>query len=215
MQRKLSTCQRHCLERAMASKHPYTEEELRFLASTIPGRTWREVSEAFEKRFGTTLTKNQIIWAKQKLGVASGIRAGMFEKGNVPKQGSRFNVGDERRDKDGYVFVKVCESKHDNPQATRKAMKCWRLKSHIVWEEANGKPVPDDCQIVFANRDIEDFTPENLVAVPKSLFPIIRRNRIQYHDAETLKSAMLIAEIKRAKKRKKKQAKEIANGKVH
>lgn len=199
----------------MASKHSYTEEELRFLADAIPGRTWHEVSKAFEERFGFPLTKNQIIWAKQKLGVASGIHAGMFEKGNVPKQGGRFNVGDERRDKDGYVFVKVCESGQDNPKATRKGMKCWRPKSHIVWEEAHGKPVPDDCQIVFANRDIEDFTPENLVAVSKSLFPIIRRNRIQYHDPETLESAMLIAEIKRAEKRKKKQAKEIANGKVH
>lgn len=199
----------------MQDKHSYSDDELSFLAEVIPGRTWHEASKAFEAEFGIPLTRNQITWVKRRLGVASGVRANTFQKGNVPKQGSRYNVGDERRDKNGYVWVKVCESGQENKRATRKGMKCWRPKSHIVWEEANDMPVPDDCQIVFANRDIEDFTPSNLVAVPKSLFPIIRKRKIQYHDAETLRSAMLIAKISRARKRNEKRVKEKANGEVH
>lgn len=71
-------------------------------------------------------------------------------------------VGAERMGKDGYVMVKVAE-RPSVPQTKDN----WRLRHHLVWEEANGRPVPDGHVVMFADGDKRNFDPANLVAVPR------------------------------------------------
>lgn len=203
----------------MASRHVYTDDELAFLREAIPGHLWDEVSAMFAERFGLPLTKEQVHYVRAKLGTYAGITFGLqpgtsigaatrFAKGNVPKQGQRFKVGDERTDKDGYIWVKVSESGNDNPNATHSARRCWRLKSHIVWEQAHGDAVPDGHAIIFANRDITDFTPENLVAVPRGVLSTMNVLNMQYYDAATLEACMTLAKVRMALKAKRKGKKD-------
>lgn len=131
-----------------------------------------------------------------------------FAIGNVPKQGHRYKVGDERTDKDGYTWVKVCESNRDPRAGNRHGMKCWRLKSHLVWERTHGMPVPEGHAVIFANRDASDFSPENVVAVPKGVLSTMNALKLQYHDAETLQACMTLARIRMALKSKRKDMKD-------
>lgn len=204
------------------SRFEWTDEMNRFMQEFIPGHTEAEIREAFLSRFGIELTESQIGNAKTRLGVKSGTTGGRFEKGMVPKnkgrswdeQGlppetrermmstcfkagnepanaRRIPVGSERLSKEGYVEVKV-RTMSPVPCTNR----CWRPKHHLVWEEANGQPVPEGAVIAFADGDKRNIDPENLVAVPRRLWAIINHMGITYADRETLLAAMSIAEAK-------------------
>jgi hypothetical protein len=191
-----------------------------YFASIVPGRTESEIRELFSERFGIVLAEYQIANQKKKLGVKSGTKGGCFKKGNVPhnkgkswdEQGisaeaqarsratcfKRGNIphnaigkdiGYERVNRDGYIEVKV----KDGLQG--EANDNFRRKHHVVWEEANGTPVPKHTTIVFADRDKRNFDPRNLVAVPRTLWVRINQLNIPYWDRESLELAMVRARL--------------------
>lgn len=217
--------------------HKWTKEELAFAKRHAKRHTWRETAEAFGKRFGWRPSKSQIhnlrkyygikceirggrkgltppnkgkTWKEQGIGadVQKRMRSTQFKCGNVPKQGERFAVGDERKDKNGYTWVKVCSSRRDgNANSSRQGNRCWRLKHHLVWEAAHGKPVPEGHRVIFANRDIADFTPENIVAVPAGILSTMNILKLPYYDRESLESCIAVARIRGAVKRQRKAVK--------
>ena len=214
-----------CLQAHKTPPHKWTPEDDEFIRTYAPGHLINEIQEEYERRFNASApTASAIQNRKTQLGVKSGIRGGCFEKGMTPwnkgkswdelgipeesrrrctktqfKAGQRPHnamdkpIGYERVDsKDGYVYVKV----KDEQQL--KANENFRMKHHLVWEKANGRPVPRDCNIVFADRNKQNFDPENLVAVPRSLWSIISHENIAYADRETLEAAMDIAKARHA-----------------
>ena len=76
-----------------------------------------------------------------------------FKKGDRPK--GWVPVGSEVVSK-GYVRVKVA-----NPNI-------WRQKSHIIWEGANGKPLPAGWIVRHIDGDPLNDSPENLKPMPRS-----------------------------------------------
>lgn len=201
----------------------WTTEMDAFLKDFIPGHTEAEIADAFEERFGVRLNRWHVKNAKMRLGVKSGTVGGRFEKGRTPSNkgktwdeqgisqkarkrmlstcfkageepanGRRIPLGTERVSKDGYVEVKVSRFRK------AKANDGWRMKHHLVWEKANGRPVPPSTMIVFADGDRSNFDPDNLVAVPRRLWAVIAHNRIPFADRETLELAMGISETRSA-----------------
>lgn len=127
-------------------------------------------------------------------------KATRFKKGEVHDRpdGWLKPVGHERVDnKDGYVWVKVRDSRTDGIQHQRPGHfnENYRLKHHVVWEQHNGQPVPPHTMIVFADRDKRNFDPGNLVAVPRRLWVRISQLKMEYCDRETLEACMLRAEL--------------------
>jgi hypothetical protein len=106
-------------------------------------------------------------------------------------------VGTEIVRTDGYLQVKVADPK------------TWKLKHHLVWEEANG-PIPKGHVVVFLNQDKTDTRIENLKLVKRSTMAVANRRGLIKEGAEHTKTGLLIAEVKqaafRAKKNKKKPA---------
>jgi len=215
------------LSKAEGHKHPmppkfWTKDRREWFITFVPGHEETEIRREFERLFGIPLTREQVKSAKYNFGVQSGTHGGRFEKGqeswckgmtwdefmppesqercrqtqfkpgNIPHNAIGIEVGSERIDAEGYVWVKIAERKtfgtNDN----------WLQKSHIAWEEAHGEPVPEDCAIVFANHDKQDFRPENLVAVPRSVWAVIARNGYEYNDAASLQACMNLAKLKAA-----------------
>ena len=199
----------------------WTDERVAWFVGFVPGHSESEISAEHERVFGVPLTKSQIGNAKTKFGVKSGTVGGRFEKGcaggfkseehrrafmeagkatryrkgNLPHNAYQ-PIGTERIDsKDGYVWVKVAERKTD----PKSAHDNWRQKHHLVWEEANGEPVPPHTMIVFADHDKRNFNPSNLVAVPRDLWSVIHRRDLDYWDAESLELCMSIAKVDRAR----------------
>ena len=209
----------------------WTPEMRSFFREAVPGRSEAEIADLFEAEFGIRLRRSQVKGAKTSLGVASGTAGGRFRPGHVPANkgrswddlgisedamermrstqfkpgsmpwnGARLPVGSERLSRDGYVEVKVAErpsrpDRNDN----------WRPKHRIVWEEANGRPVPDGCMVVFLDGDRRNLAPGNLAIETSAEHAVIARNGIAYRDAETHEAARAIARLKSAAHREAKQ----------
>lgn len=144
------------------------------------GKTWDEIGWTDEARARCATTQ--------------------FKSGEVHVAPSRERpIGYEREGEDGYVYVKVRDSRIDGIQRQRKGSynENYRLKHHVVWEEANGQPVPPHTMIVFADRDTHNFDPDNLVAVPRSLRGIIAREGWAYHDRASLEACITMARLRR------------------
>lgn len=218
------------------NKPPWTPETDEWLVAYVPGHTENEVIDAFEERFGVRLTRPQLKNRKTKLRLSSGTHGGRFEKGHKSKHkgltwdeigwteeskarsrrtqfGStdadpnafhRKPIGYERVRTDGYVEVKV---RDDQETANGN----FRMKHHVVWEEANGRPVPDGYAIVFADTDKTNFDPENLVPVRNGVMSTIARLGLTYRDKDTLEACVALAGLRsamwRARKKNWKRAK--------
>lgn len=131
-------------------------------------------------------------------------RSTCFKKGEVHDRPDGWikPVGYERVNKDGYIEVKVMDSRVDGiqPQVPGEFNRNYRMKHHVVWEQRNG-PIPPSTMIVFADGDKRNFDPDNLVAVPRRLWAIISRRHMAFWDAESLRATMNVAELISARRR--------------
>ena len=210
----------------------WTPDREAWLREFTPGHTERETIEEFEREFGIRLRRTQLKNGKAKLGLRSGTVGGRFEKGHVPaNKGKTWEefmppesqercrrtqykdgnvphnaldkpVGYERTAKDGYIQVKVKDGRQEEANDN------FRFKHHVVWEEANGKPVPPSTMIVFADHDKTNFDPDNLVAVPRGIWATIQRCGLEYSDRETLEVAVNIARLVSARRKVEKRPRE-------
>lgn len=138
---------------------------------------------AFEKRFGFRLSRPQITLWRQVNGRTTKPSHG---GGRASKP-----VGSEYVGKDGYVMYKFAE-KTTVPGAKDN----WKLKHVWVWEQANG-PVPEGCNIYFADGNRRNFDPGNLVAVPKRVLGVLNNpaRGYEWHDAESLRACIAHASL--------------------
>lgn len=133
------------------------------------------------------------------------MRESCFKKGvvNNHRKGWIKPLGYERVSKDGYIEVKVFDSDVHGiqPREPGNFNRNYRFKHHVVWEEANGTPVPPHTMIVFADRDIRNFDPDNLVAVPRSIWSVINILKVPYWDRDSLEVAMNVAKLTKARRK--------------
>jgi hypothetical protein len=146
------------------------------------GQRIDELQREFRERWGFGLSRGQINLFRASHGKT--VRKGHGGRHRVP-------VGSERPSKDGYLVIKVAE------EATVPMSKDnWMLKHVHVYEQAHGG-VPDGCVVYFADGDRRNFDPSNLVAVPRRLVGILSNASMpRWHDAESLRACISIAEIK-------------------
>lgn len=202
------------------AQHRWTDAERARLAEVAPGRTHAEIRAIMTEEFGDHFGGKRITGALKRYGIKTGLtgrfekgcaggfkseehrarfmeagKATRYRKGNMPHNATQ-PIGAERVDsKDGYVWVKVAERKTD----PRSAHDNWKPKHHLVYERAHGH-IPQGCNVVFADHDIRNFDPENLVAVPRRIWSIISRKGIPYWDADSLRTAMAVAELDSARR---------------
>lgn len=106
------------------------------------------------------------------------LKATMFKRGNRPH--NTLNVGDEREDKDGYVWVKIAEPKE------------WRQKHHIVF----GEEVPAGFKVIFIDGNKRNFERSNLALISDA--DLMRQNTNQRFPPELRN---LIRTLNKLKKR--------------
>ena len=210
--------------RPPGARRRLSEDEDAFLRSFIPGHTRRQVADAFNARFPQPITPGFVKRFSARTGVRSGLTAaefrfrpgqdgwnkGMrqedymspdaierskatrFRKGDRPW--NELPIGSEFVDGDGYVYVKVRDGLRAGRFAPGRSGN-WVPKQAVVYEETHGAPAPADCVLAFADGDKGNFTPENIVAVPRSVWTVINCRHLPYHDADTLRVAMATAEV--------------------
>lgn len=200
-------------------EHPEYDE---FLRGFVPGHSCGEITDEFDKKFGIRLRVNQLKNREVVLGIRQGTVGGRFAPGSVPpnkgkkltdyvkdeqklanirrcqfKKGEEAHnecpIGTERVSGDGYIEVKV--PKED---AEDRANGWWRAKHRVIWERANGRKLQKGESVMFADRDMRNFDPENLVMVTQAQRLYINRHKIPYSDAESLRTAIAMAKLNEA-----------------
>lgn len=191
----------------------WDEEKDAYFREIVPGHSESEIRELFEERFGVRLRKTQIKAHKADLGVKSGTVGGRFDsssggfkseehrrkfiecgvasrfkRGNLPHNAVDVPLGTERVNFDGYVEVKIAERK-SRPNSNDN----WKAKHRIVWEQANGRPVPEGHVIAFMDRDKQNFDPANLACVSRSEWSAL--NKLGYYDKESFEAALTTARL--------------------
>jgi len=162
-------------------------EEREWLEAYLPGRTHREIAEAFNERWPRRpLTARQVGSFIKNSGLATGL-TGRFEPGGeaynkgrawdefMPpeaQEASRrawFKEGGTPHNarpvgtevwRDGFLWRKVAE--------TRPSRHGWRQVHRILWEERHG-PVPDGHSVCFRDGDRANIEIGNLILVPRRL----------------------------------------------
>jgi hypothetical protein len=168
------------------SKEP---ELLEWMMEHDHGQRMDVLADEFEEHFGFRINRSQICRFRASYGKQTRRTHG-GGKPAVP-------VGSERESKDGYIVIKVREYP-DVPLSKDN----WQLKHTWVWEQANGRKVPDKHCVYFADGDNRNFEPSNLVAVPIRLvgqMNTLKGEGVTWHDAESLRAVMTMAEIRIAR----------------
>lgn len=167
----------------------YTPEMISFLEIHIQGTSFRVLAEIFNTRFGCNKKWETIKSACCRRGMYNGVDTrrsigsipkNSFLPGDIPK--NYRPVGSEHIDSYGFVSIKTADPDH------------WRLKHHVVWEQKNGA-LPKGSIVIFADGDKRNFTPDNLIALTRSEFCYLREHKLLSDDAETNKTAVLIAKV--------------------
>ena len=191
-------------------QHKWTDEEKEYLASIVKGSTYKEITEKMNNKFEYNFSEEQIksAMARYKLPTGTG---GYFKKGSTPwnkglkgymgvnktsfKKGTippnQVPIGTESITKGGYIKVKVGEPNK------------WKLKQRYIYEQHYGE-IPNNCNVIFADKNIRNFDINNLVLVSKAEMLILNNNKLIFEDKELTKVGVNIAKvIDKAKKRSK------------
>lgn len=200
-------------------EHPEYDE---FLREFVPGHSQGEIIDEFEKRFDVRLRVTQLKDREATLGLKQGTFGGRFAPGTVPpnkgkkltdyvkdeaklanirrcqfKKGEEVHnecpIGTERVSRDGYIEVKVPKEDADD-----RAHGWWKPKHRLIWEQVNGRKLQKGESVMFGDRDMTNFDPENLVMVTQAQRLFINRHNIPYHDAESLRTAVSMAKLNEA-----------------
>lgn len=203
--------------------HRWTEEEIRFLRETAPGRSRKEIHALFRQRFGDVISLDNMVGTMKRYHITNGrdtkfqkgqishnkgqrmteelyrkAQPTMFKKGGLPH--NTLPVGTEVITDDGYIKVKVSD-RRDIP-----ARDNWKFKHRLIWEEAHG-PIPEGHVIVFLDRNRQNVDIDNLACVSRKIYKIVNQRGFAGTDPEVTRMGIRLAELisKRAERQKGKK----------
>lgn len=106
------------------------------------------------RKGNTPFNKGKKQWQYMRGDSLERVREHQFKKGHRPVNTKP--VGHEYADKKGNVYVKTAHGARP------------RLKHIVEWEKANGREVPENMVVTFADGDRQNFSPGNLILVSRS-----------------------------------------------
>lgn len=194
-------------------RHKWSEKEEQWLTKNVKDITLKELTNRYNKEFNMKLSESAIASRKSKLNLHSGITGGQFQKGHIPQNKGKTwdeymskesqertrkttfkkgnippnhrEIGEERIDSDGYVFVKIQDG-HLN--------KNWVLKHRLIWESMYGN-IPTGYKIMFADGNKGNFDIKNLILVSDAEELIMNQNKFVKDNSDLTKVGLNIARI--------------------
>ena len=142
-----------------------TKDKQEFILENYPKMTHKELVETFNKKYGTEYTysyfKRKIVpsvYRENGLRV-SDLRKGKFKKGHLCKHYKE--IGSERWDRYAQEWlIKTSDT-------SNKKNKGWERKNRVMYERYYGE-LPEGYAVIFKNGNKNDYSKENLIAVPKN-----------------------------------------------
>ena len=194
------------------SRHKkFNADQEEFIKANAKGIGNAELTDMFNKEFGTSFTVKQIENYKSRNGISSGL-TGHFPKGHVPvNKGKKMSkelydkakatmfksghkpantrpVGTIEKRSDTYWWKKIGEDKVP-------ARRNWKQIHRILWEEANG-PVPEGHVIIFKDGNTDNLDLDNLMMVTMQERLLMARHGLFVKDyPELTESGAILAKL--------------------
>lgn len=195
-----------------APAHDYTEAQLTFLRleRELPRK---QLTEAFNERFGTQLSESAIKGTCKRNGWTTG-RDGRFTSENRPTNGgckkggnqtsfkkglqprNKQPIGTERWTKDGYLQRKVTD--------TGNTVNDYVEVHRLLWEEHNG-PIPEGHIVIFRDGDRTHIELSNLMLISRGQLVVMNRTGLMRVEPELKPTAAAIAQLKITERQRSQQ----------
>ena len=203
----------------------WSDEELEFVREHAMQMPCAELVKLVNERFGKNYSLEQLYRVKARCRIKSlniwcyrkGIRNSPtteFKKGHVPRNKgthpptvgrmaeTQFKQGQMPHNHKPVGSERICYGKIQIKIAEPKS---WEWLATLIWQSVHKKALPEGCIIRFANEDITDYSPENLVAITKAQNAVLNHLHIHTYDADSLKAALLICDLKMQQSKRKKR----------
>lgn len=212
------------------SYHKFNFDEENFLIKNCVGISGQDLIYKFNYKFGIMLTITQLKNFKSSRKLKSGIIGGRFKKGIIPTNKgkkwadymtteSQINslkttikkgniphnhrlVGSTRITKDGLLEIKTKEPNK------------WELKHRFLYEQNNGR-IPKGFNVIFADRNKNNFDIDNLILVSNSELLQLNKNGLIRNTKEITKSGVLVAKVLTAISKRRKSSKKDKEQKMN
>lgn len=181
----------------------YTNEMIEFLKEVAPQKTYKEITELFNKKFNLEVTAGIIknLLSRKKIHTGT---LGQFKKGSIPwNKGLKTGIKPRRYDKNGDVIwiEKPIGSEYiTNDGYTivkTKAPNFWEYKQRVIWKKTHGE-IPHNHVIIFADGNKSNFDIDNLICVSKNELRQLNRYKLKKDDADLTKVGIGIVKLKHA-----------------
>lgn len=148
------------------------------------GHSVDEVSALFEKDYGFPLSRPQIIgWRQLNRSYENAAKEYRARR-------SRFPIGTIKVSEKYGIAIKTAACSDVSGRKDN-----WEPLNHAIYSLVHG-PIPEGHDVFAADGNKLNVHPDNLVAVPKNLRA--RVNDIGYHDSDSLREAIAIAQLQAA-----------------
>lgn len=176
-------------------RHPEYDEWLR--AHDGCGETYAELARRFGREFDLPATRDVVQRRMRKIGISNGIcptgrmfghNGGWNHGGEAPWQSELGYRGEDCPIGTESVHGHLVRVKVAMRPKKPKGQDHWVYKHILEWERANGRPLPDDRMVLFADGDRSNFDPANLVDVDRRAGHLLlsQPERYPFVDRETL-----------------------------
>jgi hypothetical protein len=169
-------------------RNKYTPEQIRFVRDNLPGRTRKEMLELFNRRFGLSITKEEIATLIANNKFRNGLPP--FRLKGCPMKGKHYDPGTAHSRPIGAQRV----SDKSNTKIKIKPG-VWAFKHFLIWEAAHG-PIPEGHTVIFADRNNQNFDLDNLLLVSRRELIVMARGGLIFPDKDLTKTGKIIADIK-------------------
>lgn len=154
-------------------------EQLEFLKGIAPGKSYKKITEIFNKKYKENRSLESVGSFMNENGVKNGIDE-RFAKGDIPS--CYRAVGSERVTVDGYIEIKI------------KDPNIWELKHRYLWEKENGK-IEEGYSLIFADGDRQNTNLENLILVSRHELLEMNRQGLYKKNKDLTETGHTIAKL--------------------
>lgn len=149
----------------------FNEEEKQYIFENVKGKFAIDFLEEFNKKFNRNITMNQLNGYKGRHKLKCCRKFSPSQKKSL---------GYEYKDKNGHWKIKIKE-----PDV-------YISKSRYVYEKYKGK-IPNDCLVIFADGNKDNFDLDNLMLVSKTEFFVMKTHGLNFKDKDLMETSVLLA----------------------
>lgn len=183
--RSYQSVKRFCNKNLKLSNYvnKWSDDEKLYLINNCNNKSYSELAKEVSKVIGVNRTANQVMNECYFLGVKNN-RDTRYKKGH--KVWNEKPILHERKGSNGKTYLKVSNDRSRTRSNSHNSDKNYVIKHNYIWEQAYGK-IPDDCVVIFADGNKDNFDLDNLICIPISVKQMMNANGWQFLNNELLR----------------------------